>query len=119
MKTDIYKSKLEEEKKLLEEEVSAIGHLDKETGDWEAVPEEQTAPEADESDMSDRTEEYEERSGTLSTLNARLDDINIALDKISGGNYGTCEMCGNPIEEDRLDANPGARTCKECMNKVA
>lgn len=119
MKTDIYKSKLEEEKKLIESELGAIGKLDKSTGDWEATPEIQTAPEADENDLADRTEEYQERSGTTATLNARLNDVDLALSKLANGTYGTCESCGKPIEEERLDANASARTCIECMNKVS
>jgi RNA polymerase-binding transcription factor DksA len=68
--------------------------------------------------MADRTEDYGERSAITETLDQRLDDINNALQKIVSGNYGICEVCGNPIEEDRLEANPAARTCKACMEKV-
>jgi RNA polymerase-binding transcription factor DksA len=119
MKTEIYKLKLQEEKSLLEEELSGMGKLDKETGEWEAVPEEQSAPEADESDLADRVEDFGERTGTMQALESRLDDINNALTKIDSSEYGICESCGKPIEEDRLDANPAARTCKECMDKVS
>lgn len=118
MNTDIYKTKLEEEKKILEDELASMGKLDKETGEWEATPPAQSAPEADEIDMADRTEDYEERSAITDTLDQRLDDINNALQKIETGKYGICEVCGNPIEEDRLEANPAARTCKACMEKV-
>ncbi len=117
MKTDEYKNKLLAEKKLLEEELGSIGKLDKETGDWEATPEEMSTPEADESDMADRAEDYTERSAMTETLDDRLEDINRALGKIESGVYGICEVCGKPIEGDRLDANPAARTCKTCMDK--
>jgi RNA polymerase-binding transcription factor DksA len=113
------KIKLEEEKKLLESELSSLGRLDKTTGEWQATPEAQTAPEADENDLSDRSENYEERSATTATLRARLDDITHALARIEDGTYGTCEVCGAQIEEDRLEANPAARTCKKCMEKVS
>ncbi len=118
MNTDIYKAKLEEEKILIESELGSIGRVNKTTGEWEATPEEQTAPEADENDLADRSEDFEERSSTMSALNARLEDIDIALTKIENNNYGSCESCSKPIEEDRLEANASARTCKECMNKV-
>ncbi len=118
MKTEIYKTKLEEEKKLLEEELSNIGKLDKKTGEWEAVPEEQTSPEADANDLADRAEDFEERSAITDTLEKRFEDINIALGKINGEGYGICELCNSSIEEDRLEANPAARTCKACMEKV-
>lgn len=114
---DTIKQKLEDEKNVLEAELSSLGRVDK-TGDWEATPREQTAPEADENDLADRAEDYEERSSTLNVLEARLLDIKVALDKIEGGKYGICESCGNQIETDRLEANPAARTCKACMEKV-
>lgn len=118
MKIEANKKKLEEEKKLIENELVSLGRFDKTTGEWEAAPEEQTSPESDENDLADRTEEYEERTGTMLALTTRLEDINLALSKILAGTYGICESCGKPIEEDRLEANPSARTCKECMNKV-
>lgn len=117
MNTDNIKQKLEEEVKLLESELASLGRVDH-TGDWEATPEVQSAPEADENDQADRSEDFEERSSTLNVLESRLVDIKVALDKIEGGKYGTCEACGNQIEEDRLEANPAARTCKACMEKV-
>ena len=115
MNTDIYKNKLQEEKGLLEAELVRLGHFDKASGDWEAVPAEQPLPEADENDLSDRAEDFEERTAILNTLEVRLNDIKKALEKIEGGKYGVCEKCGKPIEEDRLEANPAAKTCKACM----
>jgi RNA polymerase-binding transcription factor DksA len=117
MNTDTYKQRLQAEKKLLEGELAGMGRVDSATGEWTATPEEQTAPEADENDLADRSEDFEERSGTTEVLGARLEDINHALDKISNGTFGICEICGNLIEEDRLEANPAARTCKACMEK--
>ena len=119
MDTNTYKAKLEEEKKLLIEELSSLGKVDK-TGDWEATPEVEVSAQdvPDDGDMAERSEDYQERSSTLNPLEARLSDINKALSKIEGGNYGTCESCGNKIEEDRLEANPSAKTCKACMEKI-
>ena len=117
MKNDIYKSKLLEEKSKLESELSSMGKQDSTTGEWVAVPEAQTAPEADENDLADRSEDFEGRSGMTEVLSPRLDDIKHALEKIEKGTYGTCESCSKDIEEDRLQANPAARTCKACMDK--
>lgn len=112
------KKKLEEEKKLVESELSDIGRIDKKTGEWETVPESQDMPEADENDRSDRAEDFEERTGVMTALELRLEDINNALKEIENGTYGICKSCGNKIEEDRLEANPAAQTCKACMEKV-
>ena len=118
MKTHNNKTKLEEEKKLLENELKGLGRIDEDTNEWEATPEEQDMPEADENDLADRSEDFEERTGTMAALEARLEDINHALAALEDGTYGICEVCGKNIEEDRLKANPAARTCKECMEKV-
>lgn len=119
MDTKIYAKKLEEEKILLENELSSIGKVDK-TGDWEATPDSEVSNQEvqDEADMAEKSEEYEERSSKLNSLEVRLADVNKALEKIENGSYGICESCENKIEEDRLEANPAARTCKECMNKI-
>ncbi len=117
--TNIYKTKLEGEKKLLEDELSELGKVDK-AGHWEATPEDEMNSQEvpDEGDMAERAEDYEERSIKLNVLEARLSDINKALEKIDGENYGICEVCGKEIETDRLEVNPAARTCKECMEKI-
>ncbi|MGE5365315.1 MAG: SpoIIE family protein phosphatase [Bacteroidota bacterium] len=40
-----------------------------------------------------------------------LEEIQDALDRMDSGTYGVCEVCGDPIEEDRLQANPLLRVC--------
>ena len=118
--TKIYKTKLEEEKKLLEEELGGLGQIDNK-GDWTATPEEEemnSQEVQDEGDMAERAADYEERSIKLNSLEERLLDINKALEKIDGGSYGICEICGEKIESDRLEVNPAAPTCKKCMDKV-
>jgi len=119
MNLRIYKIKLEEEKKLLEDELSDLGRVDK-TGDWEATPEDEmnTQEVQDDGDMAERAEDYEERSIKLNLLELRLSDINEALEKIEGDNYGVCENCKKEIERDRLEVNPAALTCKKCMDKI-
>jgi RNA polymerase-binding transcription factor DksA len=118
MNIDIYKNKLLDEQKLIEEELSAVAIKHENTGVWEAKPEEETYAEADENDKADRTEDYGERSGLVATLGGRLNDVLKSLKNIEAGTYGICSVCGNKIEEDRLEANPAAQTCKSCMNKV-
>lgn len=115
-----YKTKLEEEMKLLEVELKELGKEDEETGDWEAVPENENKSQEvqDEGDMAERAEDYEERSSTLSVLENRLNDIKKALSKIEEGTYGTCEICGGKIEEERLNVNASAKTCEADIEKV-
>ena len=116
MNTTAFKEKLEAEKKTLEEQLSGIAHFNTETGVWEATPDQDLVGEIDDNDSADRFEDFEERSAMLNTLQARLIDVNAALEKISAGTYGICEIGKETIEKDRLEANPAARTCKAHMN---
>ncbi|MGH9107168.1 MAG: TraR/DksA family transcriptional regulator [Acidimicrobiales bacterium] len=40
-----------------------------------------------------------------------LDEVDAALARLDEGTYGLCEACGQPIEEERLEAAPAARYC--------
>ena len=40
------------------------------------------------------------------------------LKKIEEGSFGVCEINGDKIEEDRLLANPAARTCKKHLGEL-
>lgn len=57
-----------------------------------------------------------ERTKDLSVqeeITGRLDDLARALEKLDSGTFGTCEVCGEPIPDERLEALPGARYCVE------
>src|SRR3954447_22283307 len=44
----------------------------------------------------------------------QLEEIEAAVQRLDAGTYGTCEGCGAPIGEDRLEARPVARACIAC-----
>lgn len=110
------KQKLEEEKELLEKELGSVGKQNPlNRADWEAT-EEHNIETADLNVKADVEEDLEERHAITDTLEARLLNVNLALQKIEAGDYGLCETCAEKIEEDRMGANPAARTCKKHMN---
>lgn len=115
MNTNQFKIKLEEEKALLEQELGRLGIKDPETGNWNPNFSENTEIESDPIDMGDRDEDFTEISSKLEELEIRYNDVLSALQKIENGSYGFCEVSGEEIEEDRLMANPAARTCKAHM----
>jgi RNA polymerase-binding protein DksA len=61
----------------------------------------------------DRELDYslEENSETV------LREIDAALARIDDGSYGTCEICGKPIGEERLEAMPWTRLCIDDARK--
>lgn len=116
---ELYKTKLEEEKALVEKELSEVGQRSEENPDnWEAKPIEHGSSNADENTFADKIEEYEDKAAIVNTLERRYKEINEALEKMSSGTYGTCSVCGKEIDEERLKANPSAPTCREHMNIV-
>ncbi|HJS26147.1 MAG TPA: TraR/DksA C4-type zinc finger protein [Actinomycetota bacterium] len=44
-------------------------------------------------------------------LDAKLRDVERALEKFDEGTYGTCDVCGRPIASERLEAIPWAVLC--------
>lgn len=114
MNIDTYKTKLIEEKHRLVGELKKIGR-NVGADDWEATSDTAIDP-ADDTEMADKLEELGINDAVVGELEKQLKDVDDALGKIDEGAYGTCEVCGAHIEEDRLEANPAARTCKAHMN---
>ena len=112
-----FKNKLEAEKKLLEEELEKVGRRNPDNlSDWEATPIEKDVSQADENIVADSIEDYEDNVAIVNTLEVRYQDLKSALDKIEHGTYGLCQVCGEEIDAERLEVNPGAPTCRKHMN---
>jgi RNA polymerase-binding transcription factor DksA len=117
-KIEYFKQKLEEELVALEDELRVSGVMN-ESGEWDATGGDidSTATESDE--LGDRMEEYQENRAEVDEMQIHWKSIKRALENIEAGSYGMCEVCGEDIEEDRLEANPSARTCKAHMEEEA
>lgn len=113
-----FKQKLEEEKAHLEKELGTVAQEKDGTGSWEAKGTLETDDnvDADPNVTADKIEEFETNQAITESFKADLLEINDALGKIEAGTYGLCEVCNKEIEDDRLAANPSARTCKEHMS---
>ncbi len=116
--TNFFKGKLEEELLLVEKELKDVGQRNPDNKeDWEATPKKDfDTDSADENETADKIEEFEENAAILTELERKYNEIKLALERIEKQEYGYCEVCKKPIEEDRLVANPSAKTCKEHMN---
>lgn len=47
-------------------------------------------------------------------LESRLERVERALEQIGAGTYGTCEVCGQPIDPRRMRAAPESTVCVGC-----
>lgn len=113
-----FKQKLEEELIEVEDRLRAAG-MQNDAGEWEArdTDVDETATETDE--LADRMEEYGEKRAEVGEIQIHWRNIERALEKVEAGTYGACEVCGETIEEDRLEINASARTCKTHMDEEA
>lgn len=103
-------SELQTLKAELTKELSTIAVHNPETDDWELSPDSTLVEVADSNEHADLSEDTAERIAILAELETRYRNVVRALEKISAGTYGICEISGEPIEAERLDANPAART---------
>jgi DnaK suppressor protein len=44
-------------------------------------------------------------------VEAELAEVDAALERVDAGTYGTCEVCGDEISDERLEARPTTRFC--------
>jgi RNA polymerase-binding transcription factor DksA len=96
---------------------AVLARLARLTGDFDGVVAAARDSNADdEHDPEGATIAFERSQlGTLvRQVRDHLGDLDAALCRLEEGTYGTCETCGGPIGEDRLEARPAARTCIRC-----
>ncbi|HLY74360.1 MAG TPA: TraR/DksA C4-type zinc finger protein [Planctomycetota bacterium] len=70
----------------------------------------------DPADLAAETCEQNISIQMLGRLQAELEEIAGALERIDERSYGSCEQCGKPIPQARLDAMPTADTCVPCKS---
>ena len=55
-------------------------------------------------------------SSLLDTARHHLAELDDALVRLEGGDYGRCDRCGEPIAAERLAIRPAATTCVGCAS---
>lgn len=60
---------------------------------------------------------YETRLSIEHKMELDLLKVQEALEKIEKGEYGSCEKCGQEIDQKRLEVYPEAELCLKCLQK--
>jgi len=47
----------------------------------------------------------------VTSLRTEFDDVELALERLDAGVYGTCASCGGEIDDEILAVRPQARSC--------
>ena len=74
---------------------------------------------ADAGERAQETENDEVLERLGQTTTTLIGQYQHAIDRIDAGQYGTCEACGLPIEQERLEVVPQATECLECARELA
>jgi RNA polymerase-binding transcription factor DksA len=69
-------------------------------------------------DIGTETFEREKDLAILESIEAELTDVEHALRRLDDGTYGICEACGRPIDEERLEALPATRLCRDDQQRA-
>ncbi len=107
------------EARLRDEQARAARLIAKLTGDFEAVVEaSREVATDDEHDPEGATIAFERAQvdAVLGMTRGHLAELDLALVRVRDRTYGTCQSCGRPIGEDRLDAQPAATLCVGCAS---
>ena len=69
-------------------------------------------------DSGTETFEMEKNVSLLEQVDDELLEIEGAVQRLERGTYGTCQACGRPIGDERLEAMPATRFCVEDQAKA-
>ena len=69
-------------------------------------------------DSGTETFEMEKNVSLLEQVDDELREIEAATQRLERGTYGTCQACGKPIGDARLEAMPATRFCVEDQAKA-
>ncbi len=107
------RKKLQEEKQKVEREIKSLKEADPFADPERAVDNAASDTEVREEVGHDNIE------AQINQLSSTLEQIDKALEKLSKGEYGKCEVCGEPIRKERLEILPYARFCMQCQQKLS
>jgi DnaK suppressor protein len=76
----------------------------------------QNGPQPDVLDHATQRAPMEVLESIRSAQRNELKELDLALERIEKGTYGTCQRCGGAVGRQRLRAIPEARFCIECVS---
>ena len=69
-------------------------------------------------DSGTETFEMEKNVSLLEQVDDELLEVEAAFQRLERGTYGSCQVCGRPIGDERLEALPATRFCVEDQAKA-
>jgi len=111
---NLIRSRLEDERKRLTEELEQLIASVR-----PAEERREGSPFGKREEEATETLELEKRLALEKRLRDLLAEVEHALNKFEEGTYGSCDVCGRPIDPARLEALPQANLCMNCKSQQA
>jgi len=105
-KISAYEKKLRDQKEKLMTEIKKYSEAEDFGNDADHLEEE-----------SDESESYANRMSIASALKSRVNEIDMALNKIGMETYGVCSKCNKEISEKVLEVAPESELCADCKKE--
>lgn len=109
MNLEYFKTKLNNEKETLAEEIKYYRKEDPYSDKTRAI--------GISEDGITESEEHDRLSATKAELERTLKDVEAALQRLDRGKFGKCTNCGSQISLERLEIMPSASLCLTCQQK--
>ena len=110
----IHRSRLESEKQRLTREFEQL-----KSSVRPASERREGSPFGKREEEATETAELETRLELEKRIRDQLAKVEHALSKFENGTYGLCDVCGQPINPERLEALPQANLCLNCKASQA
>lgn len=115
MDTDAARTRLTDERERL---TSTLEGLETDLEAQKESLQELSVVDEHQADIGTETFEREKDLSIVESVRAAIEDVDHALARLEQGTYGECEICHQPIGDDRLEAVPAARFCVEHQAEV-
>ncbi len=110
----LFRTRLENEHKRLAEELEQL-----KSSEPTSEERREGSPFGKREEEATETLELEKRLALERRTREQLAQVEHALQKIEEGTYGSCDICGQPIDPARLEALPQASLCLNCKEQQA
>lgn len=109
LEPDVVRKRLEAERERLE---TVRGQIDTDISDEELLQDtELSSMDQHPAEAGTETHDFERDESIRDSVEAELREVDDAFARLDAGTYGRCEVDGEPIPDERLQAVPLARRC--------
>ena len=110
-------SKKKSEAALIRQLEAQVRHIKATIAELEQAIKEPGTTQGESADEAAEAQEQAKQFAVVQQLQRQLAQVLAARQRLTDGTYGTCESCGRPIPQERLEALPYTTLCVDCQRR--